>query len=75
MLLGDDKQTTGILYSMNFFQEPCGDVYNEVSGGEIFSYNHPQEYSGNLSCSWEIQVENGKQLFLSFSTFEVDIHQ
>ena len=51
----------------------CGqDKQHET--GVIESPNFPNNYPHNRNCEWRITIENGRQILLNVTSFNVELH-
>ena len=44
---------------------------NSDTGGSLASYNYPLPYEGNMKCTWDIKVDSGYKVVLSFDSFNL----
>ncbi|KAJ1361772.1 Astacin (Peptidase M12A), partial [Parelaphostrongylus tenuis] len=52
-------------------ESTCGG-FLRASAGSFSSPNHPQLYPSSKECVWEIEAEDGYQIFLNFTTFNIE---
>ncbi|VDO63124.1 unnamed protein product [Heligmosomoides polygyrus] len=52
-------------------ESTCGG-FLRASHGSLASPNFPQHYPSSKNCVWEIEAEEGYQIFLNFTTFNIE---
>ncbi|KAE9417169.1 hypothetical protein Angca_010265, partial [Angiostrongylus cantonensis] len=52
-------------------ESTCGG-FLQTSSGSFSSPNYPQHYPSSKECVWEIEAEYGYQIFLNFTTFNIE---
>ncbi|VDM56930.1 unnamed protein product [Angiostrongylus costaricensis] len=52
-------------------ESTCGG-FLQTSSGSFSSPNYPQHYPSSKECVWEIEAEDGYQIFLNFTTFNIE---
>lgn len=51
--------------------QACGGSYDGKSG-EVVSPGYPEDYSDDLSCTWDISVKKGSKILITFEDFAVE---
>lgn len=52
---------------------PCGGFLTE-DNGEIASVNWPNKYPASVTCEWTIKAPTNAQIYLSFTSFDLEEH-
>ena len=52
----------------------CGGNYH-TNEGVIRSPGFPNNYAHNRECTWVIRVDQGKQILLNFTNFDLESHR
>lgn len=60
--------------SLLFYVTPgCGGFYSTASG-TLTSPGYPDDYPHNTDCLWNIQVQRGRTVVLTFYDFDIEGH-
>jgi len=60
------------LLDHSFFCKACGGTVRGRNSGEITSPNYPQEYPADVGCTWDITVDKGSKILITFEDFAVE---
>ena len=64
------KSQQPIIFINIYFLEPC---HTELTGpsGRFSTKNFPEKYESNSNCTWDIKVQEGKRIKITFHLFNV----
>lgn len=63
-----------IFSQFSFLFPACGGNFH-TNEGIIHSPGYPGDYSHNRQCIWVIKVDQGKQILLNFTRFDLENHR